>query len=223
MRCVPVIIFLFHVSLILQQSVSVVVALVPLQSLSSTFVSSPSRISTQNDGSPVPVQPSHVARRDCIIGTFALISAPSILPKSAFASETVGKDESCDDASCLGIWDGLLADCPHSKLAINAGAGCVSSQDDTPGVFAEPWDYSEAPSDSLDYHDQMRLLKPTIEMVCSKRGDQYQYLVESGRYLRVTFTDAKTKEKSVGEICTDGVENENFPNFRLMLVVRIFT
>lgn len=115
------------------------------------------------------------------------------------ASETVGKDENCQDASCLGVWDGLLADCPHGKLDMQSGAGCVSSQDDTPGIFAEPWDYSEAPNDSLSYEDQLRLLKPSIELVCSKRGDALQYLVENGRYLRVIFTDNKTKEKSVGE------------------------
>jgi len=56
----------------------------------------------------------------------------------AFAAETVGKDPNCNDASCLGVWDGLLADCPHGKIVMNSGAGCASSQDDTPGVFAEP-------------------------------------------------------------------------------------
>jgi len=131
-----------------------------------------------------------------------LASSASVLigtARVANASETVGKDENCDDASCLGVWDGLLADCPHGQLNMKSGAGCVSSQDDTPGVFAEPWDYSEAPNDSLDYEDQIRLLKPSIELVCSKRGDTLQYLVENGRYLRVVFTDSKTKEKSVGE------------------------
>ena len=131
-----------------------------------------------------------------------LASSASVLigtARVANASETVGKDENCDDASCLGVWDGLLADCPHGQLDMKSGAGCASSQDDTPGVFAEPWDYSEAPNDSLDYEDQIRLLKPSIELVCSKRGDTLQYLIENGRYLRVIFTDSKTKEKSVGE------------------------
>mmetsp|Transcript_34575 Transcript_34575/g.63857 ORF Transcript_34575/g.63857 Transcript_34575/m.63857 type:complete len:140 (-) Transcript_34575:241-660(-) len=73
------------------------------------------------------------------------------------AAETIGKDPDCNDAGCLGVWDGLLADCPHGKLALKSGAGCVSSQDDTPGIFAEPWDYSEA-SNSLDPDAQMRLL-----------------------------------------------------------------
>ncbi len=40
---------------------------------------------------------------------------PLRLPPSsaAIAAETVGKDADCDDASCLGVWDGLLVDCPH--------------------------------------------------------------------------------------------------------------
>ena len=52
------------------------------------------------------------------------------------AAETVGKDASCNDSSCLGVWDGLLADCPHGMRM--PGAGCTSSQDDTPGIFSEP-------------------------------------------------------------------------------------
>lgn len=143
--------------------------------------------------------PSSRQRREFI--SKLLVSSVSILVGTTTVAhaETVGKDENCQDSSCLGVWDGLLADCPHGKLDMKSGAGCVSSQDDTPGVFAEPWDYSEAPNDSMDYQDQMRLLKPSIELVCSKRGDSVQYLVEDGRYLRVIFTDNKTKEKSVGE------------------------
>ena len=143
--------------------------------------------------------PSSRQRREFV--SKILASSASVLVGSASVAhaETVGKDENCQDSSCLGVWDGLLADCPHGKLDMKSGAGCVSSQDDTPGVFAEPWDYSEAPNDSMDYQDQMRLLKPSIELVCSKRGDSVQYLVEDGRYLRVIFTDNKTKEKSVGE------------------------
>lgn len=169
-------------------------ALAPLQS-SRAHTSTPKPVHhTRRDDTS-----KYISRRQHIACLFSLVAGPAILTKPAFASETVGKDEACDDASCLGIWDGLLADCPHGKLAMNSGAGCVSSQDDTPGVFAEPWDYSEAPNNSLDYKDQMRLLKPTIELVCSKRGDTVQYLVEDGRYLRAIFADAKTKEKSVGE------------------------
>jgi hypothetical protein len=59
------------------------------------------------------------------------------VPQPAFGAETVGKDSDCTDRLCLGVWDGLLADCPHG-LGLNAGAGCTSSQDDTPGIFSEP-------------------------------------------------------------------------------------
>lgn len=45
----------------------------------------------------------------------------------------------------------------------------------------------------------MRLLVPTIQLVCSRRGDQAQILKEQDRYLRVLFTDGKSGEKSIGE------------------------
>ena len=143
--------------------------------------------------------PSSRQRREFVSKILASSASVLVGTASVAHAETVGKDENCQDSSCLGVWDGLLADCPHGKLDMKSGAGCVSSQDDTPGVFAEPWDYSEAPNDSMDYQDQMRLLRPSIELVCSKRGDSVQNLVEDGRYLRVIFTDNKTKEKSVGE------------------------
>jgi len=117
--------------------------------------------------------------------------------ESAFAAETVGKDPNCNDRNCLGVWDGLLADCPHGGLP--TGAGCTCSQDDTPGIFSEPWDYAEAPNNSLDWQVQMRLLVPTIQLVSSKRGDQVQVLSQIDRYLKVLFVDGKSGEKSIGE------------------------
>jgi hypothetical protein len=128
----------------------------------------------------------------------------------ANAAETIGKDPNCNDASCLGVWDGLLADCPHDNLnAISLGpfgttSGCASSQDDTPGVFAEPWDYSDAilgktqEEDSYD-EEQMKLLISAIQLVSAKRGDLVDILMKEGRYLRVKFTDANTLEESIGE------------------------
>lgn len=115
------------------------------------------------------------------------------IAQSCQAAETVGKDEDCQDRNCLGIWDGLLADCPRSRN----GAACTSSQDDTPGIFAEPWDYSE--SYALDWQDQMPLLIQAIQRVSAKRGDDVRLLVQDGRYVRVVFTDARSDEKSVGE------------------------
>jgi uncharacterized protein (DUF1499 family) len=65
--------------------------------------------------------------------------AAVVTPGAATAAETIGKADDCNTPYCLGVWDGLLADChpDHDK-------NCVSSQDDTPRVFMEPWDYSEA-------------------------------------------------------------------------------
>lgn len=125
----------------------------------------------------------------------------------AEAAETVGKDPNCNDASCLGVWDGLLADCPHNNAnsVIKWGSGCASSQDDTPGFFSEPWDYSESiPLDGSSgkgegYEDRMRVLVPAIEMVCAKRGDTVEILMKTGRYLRVRFTDSNSREESIGE------------------------
>jgi hypothetical protein len=147
-------------------------------------------------------QETGVSRRTFLQSIPALIGSSvaffiQLPPTSSNAAETIGKDQNCNEASCLGIWDGLLADCPHGKVVMNSGSGCASSQDDTPGVFAEPWDYSEA--NSLDYNDQMRVLLPAIQLVCSKRGDQVQVIQQEARYLRVLFKDGKTGEESSGE------------------------
>mmetsp|Transcript_3134 Transcript_3134/g.8488 ORF Transcript_3134/g.8488 Transcript_3134/m.8488 type:complete len:328 (-) Transcript_3134:1581-2564(-) len=126
----------------------------------------------------------------------------------AAAAETVGKDPDCDDLTCLGVWDGLLADCPHDNSVIGkfvpsmpgGGAGCTSSQDDTPGIFSEPWDYSESPiNNELDYSDQMRLLRPTLIRVLARRGDKCEILIEKERYLRALITDGTSSERSVAE------------------------
>ena len=57
--------------------------------------------------------------------------------EEAEAVETVGKDPDCNERMCLGVWGGMLADCPHGGGFLQ-GAGCTSSQDDTPGIFSEP-------------------------------------------------------------------------------------
>jgi len=111
------------------------------------------------------------------------------------ASETIGKEEGCSDSSCLGVWDGLLADCPHSD--IRSGSGSVSNQDDTPGIFAEPWDYSDS-RDTIDWRHQMKILISSIELVCAKRGDKVQIISQEGRYVRVEFSD-RLGERSIGE------------------------
>lgn len=112
---------------------------------------------------------------------------------SSNAAETIGKDPNCNEGNCLGVWDGLLADCPHGKFA---GAGCVSSQDDTPGIFSEPWDYSE--SDTMDWEIQMKRLIPTLQLITNRRNEQLQIEVQEGRYLRVFFSDG-VRDTSIGE------------------------
>ena len=143
------------------------------------------------------LQATPVARRSFVSAAAAVASA--LLPP-ADAAETVGKDESCDDASCLGVWDGLLADCPHTA-GFGGGAGCASSQDDTPGVFAEPWDYGETAVEVGEdsYRGQMDELILAIEEVSSRRGDRVDVQLQEGRYLRVIFTDGLSSERSVGE------------------------
>ena len=109
-------------------------------------------------------------RRQWLATTLVVATSP------AHAAETVGKDPDCNDSTCLGVWDGLLADCPHLK----GSSSCVSSQDDTPGVFAEPWDYSESTMD--DWQTQQERL---IRVLVDQQGARL--LVQEGRYLRVVL------------------------------------
>jgi len=51
-----------------------------------------------------------------------------------------------------------------------AKPGCVSSQDDTPGIFAEPWDYSDATTtivlqgkEEEEWQGRMRALISALE------------------------------------------------------------
>jgi hypothetical protein len=101
-----------------------------------------------------------------------------------------------------------VLDCPHTNANLGkfipgmpgGGAGCTSSQDDTPGIFSEPWDYSESPiNKSLDYSDQMRVLRPTLEKVAARRGDKCEILIENNRYLRALIIDRTSSEKSIAE------------------------
>lgn len=134
-------------------------------------------------------------RRKFLIG-HATAAAMSVAASPANA-ETVGKDENCNDSFCLGVWDGILANC--SPTTAMTSAGCVSSQDDgEQNVFSEPWDYSEAAD--LNWETQQRRLLPAIRTISAKqRGDSVQVLFQQDRYLRVKFVDAKTQEESTGE------------------------
>jgi hypothetical protein len=127
------------------------------------------------------------------------LAVGGLLPPTS-AAETVGKEEGCNDATCLGVWDGLLADCPHpakNNFLGGAGAACVSSQDDTPGVFAEPWDFAE--SDTMNWEDQMERLVATLLKVTARRNEDLRFLVRQGRYVRVAIVDARSQETSVEE------------------------
>jgi uncharacterized protein (DUF1499 family) len=129
--------------------------------------------------------------------------------------ETIGKDPNCNDAFCLGVWDGLLAVCPHPSKTM---AGCVSSQDDTPSTFAEPWDYSEEVTlESLSETDRestlMQRLFDAMHQVSNRRGDLVETILRQGRYLHVLFTDGNSKEISHGEFYI--TPNDTTIQFRL--------
>lgn len=118
--------------------------------------------------------------------------ASAIVIAAANAAETIDKEKICDDARCLGVWDGLLADCPHSRgVSWGGGAGCVSSQDDTPGIFAEPWDYSDdmplIPSSSTtssvgrnDITNRMDRLILMVDTTSRERGDSVSVQLRDG-------------------------------------------
>lgn len=146
-----------------------------------------------------------VATRRTLLLSLIAVTAPISAARvpAVSAAETIGKDPACNDAGCLGVWDGLLADCPHGGTAspvlldLAGHAGCTASQDDTPGIFAEPWDYSE--SFSLDWSEEMTNLVDAIQLISADRGDAVTIVLQEGRYLRVQFTDGKSGEESVGE------------------------
>lgn len=152
-----------------------------------------------------------LTRRMALQQLFVSVSTTATAATAANAAETIGKDEDCDDASCMGVWDGLLADCPHGgRGGWGGGAGCVSSQDDTPGIFAEPWDYADdiplIPSSSSlagrsknDVANRMDDLILTLESTSRQRGDTVIVQLREGRYLRALIVDANTGEESVCE------------------------
>jgi uncharacterized protein (DUF1499 family) len=158
-----------------------------------------------------------------LLGSFNLLLASS--PKIAGAVETIGKDPNCNDASCLGVWDGLFADCVHTAknpttmILSNAKAGCVSSQDDTSGIFAEPWDYSEDVAfGSLE--DTNAMVQPIMERIVhavqkisDHRGDYLEIVLQEQRYLHVSFIDGQTGEISDGEFYI--TPNDTTIQFRL--------
>mmetsp|Transcript_21012 Transcript_21012/g.21401 ORF Transcript_21012/g.21401 Transcript_21012/m.21401 type:complete len:302 (+) Transcript_21012:103-1008(+) len=176
-----------------------------------------SRIFYLESLNPLHLSSISESRKRFLVKITSSILTLSIPTEKVAAAETVGKEPSCNGLNCLGIWDGLLADCPHNNL-FSPGAGCTSSQDDAPGIFAEPWDYSDSPiNSSLDYSDQMKLLYPTIQRVSARRGDNCQILLEEDRYLRVLITDGRSDEKSIAEFYF--TPNDTTIQFRIGSVV----
>jgi hypothetical protein len=176
-----------------------------------------SRSKSDNEGMTTKAvlesQRMSLTRRMVLLQQLLLFSTASTA-SVANAAETIGKDENCDVASCVGVWDGLLADCPHNRGGGwgGGGAGCVSSQDDTPGIFAEPWDYADdiplIPSSSSssfagrsknDVANRMDDLILTLETTSRNRGDTVIVQLREGRYLRALIVDANTGEESVCE------------------------
>jgi hypothetical protein len=189
---------------------------VPLRISTSSLHATAEKIQDRSTRAPT----NNNSSRRAFISLFA-ITAGSLNPlppvsSNCNAAETIGKDPNCNDASCLGIWDGLLADCPHEKSnLLGGGAGCVSSQDDTPGIFAEPWDYSDSVSiiSSESYERQMDLLLLALETTAKEHGDTVKVDFQSGRYLRAIFSDGTSGETSVGEFYF--TPNDTTVQFRL--------
>jgi hypothetical protein len=150
---------------------------------------------------------THLNRRTWLIATASAVCSGSTL---AVAAETIVKDPQCNDAGCYGAWDGLLANCPSPSI-VGRGAGCVSSQDDTPGVFDEPWDYSDLDPDTWSHQEER--LRQAILRVSERQGDTVRFLVQEDRYLRVVWTDGTSGETSVGEFYW--TPNDTTVQFRL--------
>jgi hypothetical protein len=168
----------------------------------------------------------------CLATTTLLVptTQAAAAASAAASSETIGKDPLCLTSSCLGVWGGLLADCPRQNGVV--GAGCVASQDDTPGIFAEPWDYaddanyvaattittdrskSNKPLVEEDWATELvRRMERAVTLVSARRGDTVQTVYQSGRYLRVIFTDVQSQEVSVGEFYV--TPNDTTVQFRI--------
>ena len=175
----------------------------------------PQQQSLVSEGNDYPIGRRHLIGRVCL----SFISSSFVLTDSCISvsnAETIGKDPTCNDSSCVGVWDGLLADCPHPSRTI---AGCVSSQDDTPSTFAEPWDYSEvlieleSMSESEIESAIMQRVVDAVHQISYRRGDLVETILRQGRYLHVLFTDGQSSEISHGEFYI--TPNDTTIQFRL--------
>ncbi|CAM9154366.1 unnamed protein product, partial [Hapterophycus canaliculatus] len=110
-------------------------------------------------------------RAEALTGFFAaVVSAATVLAADAPGANSDG----------LGVVDDLLADCPSTPT-------CVSSQDDRPYAFMEPWAY-EGP-----FERSMSRLRTYLESGGAK------VIASSSRYLRVEFEAPKAFPASVDD------------------------
>ena len=87
--------------------------------------------------------------------------------------------------------------------------------DDTPGIFAEPWDYSDL--NSLDWEEQMKKLVPAVHLVLGKRGDVVDVEFSQGRYLRTVIKNDNVGDVSRAEFYF--TENDTTVQFRIGSVI----
>ena len=104
--------------------------------------------------------------------------------------------QNCDDEAglCLGVVNGLLADCPQG----GGVPACVSSQDDAAGggkCFAPPWEYDGSAEEALE-----AVRGRVLDFRAGISKDWSVELVrEETRYLRVRWRNGKTGAVDDGE------------------------
>ncbi|CAM9198624.1 unnamed protein product, partial [Phaeothamnion confervicola] len=109
-----------------------------------------------------------VTRGDFVARSSAVaFSGWSFAAGAAFATTAVPEEGSCPD--CLGVVNDLFSDCPASPT-------CVSSQDDRPYPFAEPWTF-----DGTQEASKQKLLT-YLELMPGTKAP-------TDRYLRFEFTE----------------------------------
>lgn len=120
---------------------------------------------------------SPLTRAEALTGfVAAVVSSGALLSEVSRARADGGAGP-----SGLGVVDDLLADCPSSPT-------CVSSQDDRPYSFMEPWAY-DGP-----WERAMSRLRSYVE------GSGAKVVASSPRYLRVEYEATKALSASVDDV-----------------------
>eukprot|EP00186_Timspurckia_oligopyrenoides_P000700 CAMPEP_0182452422 /NCGR_PEP_ID=MMETSP1172-20130603/44242_1 /TAXON_ID=708627 /ORGANISM="Timspurckia oligopyrenoides, Strain CCMP3278" /LENGTH=219 /DNA_ID=CAMNT_0024650255 /DNA_START=641 /DNA_END=1300 /DNA_ORIENTATION=- len=104
--------------------------------------------------------------------TAVMLGVSLFMNVNAIASEITPENTlnvNCPD--CFGVVDGLLADCPSTWT-------CVSSQDDLPAHFQEPWEYTTS----------LEIARTTL--LNAIRQQNGNIVSETDRYFLVRFTDS---------------------------------